>query len=72
MKPSHAGLLPVFPDPVEEGAESALGNVHPGPEPLPRPALCRGPDTHVTTLVQIPEQRHSDQRRDESDQRPIE
>ena len=55
-------VLPVLPDPVEEGAELAPGNVQPGPEPLPRPALGRVSHIHVETLVQVPDQRRPEVR----------
>ena len=57
----HAGLLPVIPDPVKEGAEAAPGEGDPGPQPLARPALSRGSDKHVATLIQVPEQRPPEQ-----------
>ena len=53
----HTGLLPVLPDSIKEGAEAALGDGDSGPQPLTRPALSRGPDKHVTSLIEIPEQR---------------
>ena len=52
----HTGLLPVFPDSIKEGAEAALGDGDSGPQSLPRPSLSRGPDKHVTRLIEIPEQ----------------
>ena len=59
----HSGLLPVLPDPVKEGAEAAPGDGDPGPQPLARPALSRGPDKHVATLIQVAEQRPPEQQR---------
>ena len=52
----HTGLLPVLPDSIKEGAEAALGDGDSGPQSLTSPALSRGPDKHVTSLIEIPEQ----------------